>query len=100
MSKTNRKTRPASVSRSNTKSDRAKALPETAKLFPTKACAEGNPRRKGSFGYKSLSLVIRKPGLTVAEFLERKGRRTDLNWDLVHGHLTTNPRAALPSHSR
>jgi hypothetical protein len=100
MSKSNRKTRSAAASRSNTRSERSRVVPDKAKLYPTKACENGNPRRPGSLGRKSMAIILRKPGLTVAEFLEAKGRRGDLNWDIRHGHVTTNPRAALPSRSR
>lgn len=44
-----------------------------------------NPRRKGTFGYKSFSKI--KNGMTVEQFVEKGGRLRDLHWDLEHGYL-------------
>lgn len=42
-----------------------------------------NPRRPGSHGYNSFSLI--RSRMTVAEYLEAGGRATDLRWDVMHG---------------
>ena len=55
------------------------------KLFPL---AQENPRRKGSFGWRSFEVLRQKPGIEYAEFLADGGRRVDLAWDIKHGYVT------------
>jgi hypothetical protein len=43
----------------------------------------GNPRRPGSIGHHSFSLI--KPGMTFEEYKKAGGRNTDLAWDIDHG---------------
>lgn len=47
--------------------------------------AKENPRREGSAGHKSFSVI--KNGMTYEQFLAAGGRRTDLDWDVAHGHV-------------
>lgn len=44
----------------------------------------GNPRREGSWGHQSFSLI--KTGMTVAKFVENGGRMQDLQFDIKAGH--------------
>jgi hypothetical protein len=53
------------------------------KLFPAVAT---NPRRPDSFGFRSLSLIFAKPGLTYEQFIAAGGRSVDLRWDVSHGN--------------
>ena len=46
-----------------------------------------NPRRKTSAGFKSLQLIIDRPGITTEEFVAAGGRLADLRWDLKHGNV-------------
>ena len=41
---------------------------------------EGNPRRVGTIGYKSFSLL--RNGMTLEEYLAAGGRNVDLRWEL------------------
>ena len=41
-----------------------------------------NPRRKGTHGFKSFSLI--KSGMTYEDYLKAGGRRNDLAWDIAH----------------
>lgn len=55
----------------------------------------GNPRREGSAGWKSFSLI--KDGMTFEEYRKAGGRNTDLAWDIKHGFTTTiNPGDPIP----
>lgn len=45
----------------------------------------GNPRREGTFGYHSFSLI--KNGITIEKFVQKGGRMKDLRWDLEHGYV-------------
>jgi hypothetical protein len=44
-----------------------------------------NPRKEGSLGWHSWSLI--KSGMTVAKFVELGGRTSDLRYDMAQGHL-------------
>ena len=46
---------------------------------------KGNPRKEGSLGFQSFSLI--KSGMTVAKFVELGGRMKDLQWDILAGNL-------------
>jgi hypothetical protein len=49
-------------------------------IFPLK---ETNPRRAGTFGFKSFEIIKgRIEGVPYAEYLERGGRAKDLQWDI------------------
>ena len=51
------------------------------RLFPA-ARLEGNPRRVGSHGHKSLQIIIDHPGISLEDFLVKGGRTVDLRWDI------------------
>jgi hypothetical protein len=57
-----------------------------SKLYPSKAVAKANPRREGSHGFKSLAIIITKPGITYAAFLAAGGRNKDLRYDIAQKH--------------
>lgn len=46
---------------------------------------EGNPRREGTCGHKSFSLIV--DGMTFEDYKARGGRNCDLSWDLDHGYV-------------
>lgn len=69
-----------------TKRGRGKSLSGLI-LWATENCIEGNPRREGSWGQKSLQIIINNPGLTLEEFLIHGGRTNDLRWDIQHGNV-------------
>lgn len=69
-----------------TKRGRGKSLSGLI-LWATDKCIEGNPRREGSWGQKSLQIILNNPGLTLEEFLIRGGRTNDLRWDIQHGNV-------------
>ncbi len=45
-----------------------------------------NPRRQGTKGYESFSLI--RSGMKVSEYLEKGGRGNDLIWDIKKGYVT------------
>lgn len=47
-----------------------------------------NPRRKGSFGFKSLAVILksRKP-MQVAKAVDGGARLRDIHWDIEAGNL-------------
>ena len=50
-----------------------------------------NPRKKGTFGYHSMEIILRKPdGIRYDEFLQQGGRHRDLVWDKKKGHVEWN----------
>lgn len=53
-------------------------------LFPK---VETNPRREGVPGHTSMGLILKKPGITTKEFLDKGGRLEDLRWDVKKGHV-------------
>ena len=60
-------------------------LKPTTKLFPARKVEH---RRKGSLRNKSLSIIIRKPGITVEELMASKnGRRADVRYELARGNI-------------
>lgn len=44
-----------------------------------------NPRKAGTFGHKSFSLII--SGMTINAYREKGGRMNDLRWDLDHKYV-------------
>jgi len=52
---------------------------EGKKLYPV---METNPRREGSFGWRSLNIIMENPGISTKEYLEKGGRLRDLQWDV------------------
>ena len=49
-------------------------------LWPT---CEINPRKEGTWGHKSYSIIMEFPGLSYEEFREKGGRSNDLQWDVA-----------------
>lgn len=49
-----------------------------------------NPRREGSFGAKSMDILIKagKDGVSYEDFIKKGGRSNDLAWDIEHGNVT------------
>jgi hypothetical protein len=56
---------------------------------PLFAKFKANPRKPGSHGHRSYSVVLRKPGITYEEYLAKGGRNTDLRWNIAHDFITT-----------
>ena len=52
-----------------------------------------NPKRKGSKSFARYALY--QPGMTVLEFIKAGGTRGDINWDVMHKHITLAPSSAL-----
>lgn len=62
------------------------------RLFPSAAVKKANPRhptakqRSGkthaAFGFVSLELIRKSPGLRYEDFIEKGGRPNDLRWDV------------------
>lgn len=48
---------------------------------------KANPRRDGTIGHKSYSVMMKNPGMTVGQFIEKGGRLKDLNWDIAHNYV-------------
>lgn len=81
------------VVRKNTKAQAAAI--ERHRLNPQMSIvklADGNPRRKGTFGYKSFDKI--KNGMTVEQFVEKGGRLRDLHWDLERKHVKLTKKAS------
>ncbi len=53
------------------------------KLFPK---VKTNPRREGSHGFKSMSIILAKPGISYEDYLAAGGRNSDIRYDIAHGH--------------
>jgi hypothetical protein len=61
-----------------------KSAYEGKKLYPVAdACKDGNPRRAGSAGHKSMEIIIKNPGITYEEFIKKGGRAKDVLWDVA-----------------
>jgi len=88
------KTNPESVKKSPTKKaegegKRGRTSEFVGKrIFPVEGL-EGNPRREGTGGYNSMSIIISagKRGITFENFIEKGGRAVDLRWDIAHGSV-------------
>lgn len=46
-----------------------------------------NPRRAGTHGFNSMKIILKNPGLTYEQFIERGGRPQDLRWDIDKGNV-------------
>lgn len=55
-----------------------------------KRATEGgaNPRREGSFGYKSFEVIDAKKGTRYEDYIAAGGRNNDLGYDVAHGFVT------------
>ena len=56
-------------------------------ILPAKDLTE-NPRREGTGGHKSMSIILSKPGISFSDFAAAGGRAQDLRWDIAHGSVT------------
>jgi hypothetical protein len=52
----------------------------------------GNPRREGSYGYRSMEIIIANPGIAYEDYLARGGRRDDIDWDTKFGNAVLKSR--------
>lgn len=57
------------------------------RLMPTEKCAEGNPRRDGTNGHRSMQIIIDNPGILAEDYFAQGGRTNDLQWDVAHGNV-------------
>ena len=48
-----------------------------------------NDRRKGSFGWHSMQIVINNPGISYEKFISKGGRTRDLDWDIKRNAIET-----------
>ena len=60
---------------------------DTAKI---KSLTKENPRRAGTHGHKSMEIIIKNPGITVADFVKKGGRLNDLRWDVEHKSVSVS----------
>lgn len=51
------------------------------------ATAETNPRREGTWGWRSMNIILANPGITYEDFIAAGGRRQDLAWDADREHV-------------
>lgn len=51
-----------------------------------------NPRRKGTWGYKSFEIILAAgdEGISYEDFLAKGGRNKDLTWDWNHGFVSVD----------
>ena len=56
-------------------------------LYPAEKLEGKNPRREGVPGWHSMTIVLKRPGITTAKYLESGGRLEDLRWDVKHGNI-------------
>lgn len=52
-----------------------------------KPVRDANPRRAGTAGWDSYNILLDGGAMTVAEYVEKGGRRNDLRWDIAHGYV-------------
>lgn len=57
-----------------------------------KSNMNANPRREGTWGYKSFELIMAAgdEGISYEEFLAKGGRNKDLAWDWNHGFVSVD----------
>lgn len=48
------------------------------------ATVDKNPRAAGSFGYKSMQIIMDTPGIVYEKYIEAGGRQKDFAWDVDH----------------
>jgi hypothetical protein len=46
-----------------------------------------NPRREGTNGFKSFAIVLKNPGISYNDYIDKGGRNVDARWDEAHGYL-------------
>lgn len=52
-------------------------------LFPSDDLTE-NPRREGTQAHKSMSIIIKAPGVAFEDFIASGGKTSNLSWDIDH----------------
>ena len=63
---------------------------EGKKLFLTKAVLKSNPRRTGTWGFRSLEIIRKKNGITYNDAVAKGARGVDIRWDIKYHRI--NPR--------
>lgn len=46
-----------------------------------------NPRRDGTWGFKSLQIIISNPGIKFEDWVKKGGRTVDLYWDMKYDRI-------------
>lgn len=87
-SKSTRKTGSAKGAAASTNGRRGRPSEFAGKVI-TRLVKE-NPRREGTFGYKSFALI--KDGMTYEDYLAKGGRREDLAWDVERKYVAVKSR--------
>jgi hypothetical protein len=57
---------------------------------------EENKRQAGSWGNKSMGIIIAEPGITYEKFVKEGGRTVDLAWDVKRDNVVFAEEAVLP----
>lgn len=52
------------------------------------AVKDENHRREGTGGHKTMSIILKHPGISVEDCIAKGGRMVDIRWDLDRKHLT------------
>jgi hypothetical protein len=55
--------------------------------MPRRQRPSGNPRVPGTFGYRSMEIILNEPGISWEEFRSKGGRTADLHVDIFKGHV-------------
>lgn len=71
---------------SDSRRGRASSLAGKTLWMSEKTLIQGNTRRVGSFGWVSMEVIIKDPGITYEDFIRDGGRSVDLRWDIEHGN--------------
>ena len=72
------------MSRKKTEPTQPTRKPRTDPSLTIRKDVKGNPRKEGTLGHQSFSLITN--GMTVAKFVELGGRMKDLQWDIKAGN--------------
>lgn len=59
------------------------------------AQVEANPRKAGSFGQRSLQIIMDNPGIKYEDYIAKGGRPNDLEWDIKHGSVVAADATAV-----
>jgi hypothetical protein len=46
-----------------------------------------NPRREGTHGFNSYSILLKHPGIKYEDYIAKGGRHNDLAWDIAHDYV-------------
>ncbi len=55
-----------------------------------------NPRREGTNGFKSFAIVLKNPGISYNDYIDKGGRNVDVRWDEAHGYVELRGGKASP----